>query len=57
MTWDEMWTWLDSLSVDDPDKYEMWAFIYMTLARASWRRVDQLKVQERRTRVREARGH
>lgn len=48
MTWAEMWTWLASLPDDDPRKYELQAFIFMTLARAAWRRVDQLQAVERR---------
>lgn len=40
MTWDEMVDWLASLPEDDPDKHEMLGFIWITCARASWRRAE-----------------
>lgn len=52
MTWAEMWTWLASLPDDDPRKHELRAHIYMALARASWRRVDQLQTAQQRRSVR-----
>lgn len=40
--------WHAGLSEDDPDKHDMSAFIYMTCARAEWRKADLLRAAERR---------
>jgi hypothetical protein len=40
MTWEEMWSWIHSLPEDDPDKHEMLAYVWMTCARAAWRRAE-----------------
>jgi cell wall assembly regulator SMI1 len=51
----EMLTWHDGLSEDDPRKHEITAFVYMTCARAAWRKVDMLRAAERRAEHRRSR--
>jgi hypothetical protein len=41
--------WLDGLSDTDPDKHEMIAYIYMTLARSHWRMADRYRQIQRET--------
>lgn len=49
----EMLKWLDGLSENDPDRHEMKAYIYMTLARSEWRWADRYRDIERGRRRRE----
>jgi len=52
-TWNEMTTWYDGLAEDDPDRYEFTAFVYMTCARAAWRRADLCRASAARRSLRE----
>jgi hypothetical protein len=49
----EMLKWLDGLSDTDPDKHDMKAHIYMTLARSEWRWADRYREIQRRRSARE----
>jgi hypothetical protein len=49
----EMLAWHAGLSETDPRKHEMTAFIYMTCARAAWRKADYFRRQEARRSRRE----
>lgn len=39
----DMLIWHDALSEDDPRKHEITAYVYMTCARAAWRRADMAR--------------
>lgn len=53
MTWAEMQVWFNGLAEDDPDRYEFTAFVYMTCARAAWRRADLCRASQARRSLRE----
>lgn len=46
--WNEMLAWLVGLPDDDPVKHEVLATIWITCARAAWRRADHCKALEAR---------
>lgn len=53
--WNEMLTWLTGLPEDDPIKHETLGFIWMTCARAAWRKAERYKALEAHRSAREHR--
>jgi hypothetical protein len=47
--------WHAGLSEHDPDKHDMAAFVYMTCARAEWRKAEMLRAAAVRAEQREKR--
>lgn len=51
----ELLAWVGSLSELDPDRHEMEAQLYLTLARSAWRRAEELRRAARDRERRQAR--